>query len=311
MKVYYDIQTLPAFNNAVITIGTFDGLHNGHRKIIELMQQEATLVNGETVIITFDPHPRQIVGKENSPVFLINTLAEKIFLLQNSGIDHLVVIPFTEAFASQTAEAYIKDFLVNTFHPHTIIIGYDHHFGKDRSGNYKLLEAKADQYNFVVKEIPVHMLQDVTISSTKIRQAILQGDIETAANFLGYDYFFTGKVITGNQLGRTIGYATANIEVEEEQKLLPGNGVYAVAVKINSLEKKDYFGMMNIGIRPTIEGTKRVIEVNIFDFNKDIYGAIITVTVKKYLRNEIKFNGLEALKEQLARDKEAAILALS
>lgn len=310
MKVYYDIQTLPAFKNAVITIGTFDGLHNGHRKIIELMQQEATLVNGETVIITFDPHPRQIVGKENNPVFLINTLEEKILLLQNSGIDHLVVIPFTEAFASQPAEAYIKDFLVNTFHPHTIIIGYDHHFGKNRSGNYKLLEAKADEYNFVVKEIPVHMLQDVTISSTKIRQAILQGDIETAYNFLGYDYFFSGKVITGNQLGRTIGYATANIEVEEEQKLVPGNGVYAVAVKINSLENKDYFGMMNIGIRPTIDGKKRIIEVNIFDFNQAIYGAAVTVTIKKYLRSEIKFNGLEELKMQLAKDKEAAIVAL-
>lgn len=311
MNIYYDIQTLPAFNNAVITIGTFDGLHNGHRKIIALMLQEAEKIGGETIIITFDPHPRQIIGKENNPVFLINSLAEKIILLQNSGIDHLVVIPFTEAFANQSAEDYIKDFLVNTFKPHTIIIGYDHHFGKGRSGNYKLLEEKATKYNFVVKEIPVHMLQDVTISSTKIREALLHGDIATARNFLGYDYFFTGKVITGNMLGRMIGYPTANIEMEEIQKLVPGNGVYAVLVKINSLEKKEYFGMMNIGIRPTIDGTIRVIEVNIFDFDEDIYGKLITVTLKKHLRNEIKFNGLDALKEQLAKDKLDAMEALS
>ena len=311
MKVHYDIQTLPAFRNAVITIGTFDGLHNGHRKIIDLMLQEADSVKGETVIITFDPHPRQVVGKENNPVFLLNTLDEKIFLLQNSGIDHLVVIPFTEVFSSQTAESYIKDFLVNTFKPHTIIIGYDHHFGKDRSGNYKLLEAKAEEYNFVVKEIPVYMLKDVTISSTKIREAILHGDIDTARNFLGYDYFFTGKVIAGNKLGRTIGYPTANIEIEDNQKLIPGNGVYAVLIKINSLKIKDYSGMMNIGIRPTINGVMRVIEVNIFDFDEDIYGAMITVTLKKHLRSEIKFNGLNALKEQLAIDKVQAVSALS
>ena len=311
MKVHYDIQTLPAFRNAVITIGTFDGLHNGHRKIIDLMLQEADSVKGETVIITFDPHPRQVVGKENNPVFLLNTLDEKIFLLQNSGIDHLVVIPFTEAFSSQTAESYIRDFLVNTFKPHTIIIGYDHHFGKDRSGNYKLLEAKAEEYNFVVKEIPVYMLKDVTISSTKIREAILHGDIDTARNFLGYDYFFTGKVIAGNKLGRTIGYPTANIQIEDNQKLIPGNGVYAVLIKINSLKIKDYSGMMNIGIRPTINGVMRVIEVNIFDFDEDIYGAMITVTLKKHLRSEIKFNGLNALKEQLAIDKVQAVSALS
>ena len=311
MKVHYDIQQLPLFRNAVITIGTFDGLHNGHRKIIELMQSEAAKVNGETVIITFDPHPRQIVAREKSPIFLINTLEEKIGLLQNVNIDHLVVIPFTDTFATQSAEAYISDFLVNTFHPHTIIIGYDHRFGKDRIGDYKLMEAKATEYNYLVKEIPVHMLQDVTISSTKIREAILHSDIDTARNCLGYDYFFSGKVIQGNKLGRTIGYPTANLQISDENKLVPGNGVYAVLISSEKLNFHNLFGMMNIGIRPTVDGTTRVIEVNIFDFDKDIYGETLTITLKKHLRREVRFNGLDALKEQLAKDKISAIQALS
>jgi len=311
MKVHYNIQQLPAFHNAVITIGTFDGLHNGHRKIIALMQSEAAKVHGETVIITFNPHPRQIVAKEKAPLFLINTLEEKISLLKDAHIDHLVVVPFNEAFANQSAEQYIENFLANTFHPHTIIIGYDHRFGKGRSGDYTLLEDKQAQYNYVVKEIPVHMLEHVTISSTKIREALLHGDIETAKNFLGYDYFFTGTVIAGNKLGRTIGYATANLHIDDDYKLIPGNGVYAVTINSEKAGITDAAGMMNIGIRPTIDGTNRVIEVNIFNFDKDIYGKKLTITIKKYLRSEIKFSGLDALKEQLAKDKEAAIAALN
>ena len=310
MEVHYNIQQLPTFHNAVITIGTFDGLHNGHHKIIELMQSEAEKINGETVIITFHPHPRKIVSKDGAPLFLINTLEEKISLLQAAHIDHLVVVPFTADFASQSAEDYIKDFLVNTFHPHTIIIGYDHRFGKDRIGDYTLLEAKQAEFNYVVKEIPVHMLAQVTISSTKIREALLHGDLPSAQKFLGYDYFFNGTVIPGNKLGRTIGYPTANLQIEGDHKLVPGNGVYAVKIDCEKADIFDLKGMMNIGIRPTINGTFRVIEVNIFNFDKDIYGEILTITLKKYLRSEIKFDGLPALKAQLAIDKIQADAAL-
>jgi riboflavin kinase / FMN adenylyltransferase len=310
MTVHTNIQQLPVFKNALVTIGTFDGVHGGHQQIIQLMKSEAAGAAGETIIITFHPHPRKVIGTQNGPVYLLNTLDEKIALLEKYGIDHLVVVPFTEVFANQSAEAYIADFLVKTFHPHTIIIGHDHRFGKGRSGDFQLLEDKATEYGYEVKEIPGFMLQDMTISSTRIREALLTGDIDTANHFLGYDYFFSGKVVEGNKLGRTIGYPTANLETEDENKLVPGNGVYAVLIKNEALKIWNLSGMMNIGIRPTVDGTKRVIEVNIFDFAEDIYGETLTITIKKRLRSEVKFNGLDALKEQLAKDKEAALVAL-
>ena len=310
MTVHTNIQALPVFNNALITIGTFDGVHGGHQQIIQLMKAEAAKIAGETIIITFHPHPRKVIGTTPGPVYLLNTLDEKIDLLEKYGIDHLVVVPFTEAFASQDAESYIKDFLVSTFHPHTIIIGHDHRFGKNRSGDFQLLEDKAPEYNYEVKEIPGYMLRDMTISSTKIREALLKGDIDTANYFLGYNYFFSGLVVEGNKLGRTIGYPTANLQIADENKLIPGNGVYAVTISDAASPGVSYNGMMNIGVRPTVDGTKRMIEVNIFDFDKDIYGETLTITLKKHLRSEVKFNGLDALKAQLAKDKDAAITAL-
>jgi len=308
MQVHYDITQLPVFKNAVITIGTFDGVHSGHQQIIQQLLAEAKAINGETVVITFHPHPKMVVGAKHD-IKILNTLEEKIALLQKHGVHHLAVVPFTNEFAEQTAYAYIKDFLVARFHPHTIIIGYDHRFGAGRKGDYHLLEDEAAANNFIVKEIPEHVLQNITISSTKIRTALLNGDIETANEFLGYPYFFSGKVVEGNKLGRTIGYPTANLLVEDEYKLIPGNGVYAVEVENQKSKVKNQKlkGMMNIGIRPTVDGTKRVIEVNIFDFDEDIYGQELSASVKKKLRNEVKFNGLEELKKQLAKDKEDSL----
>jgi riboflavin kinase / FMN adenylyltransferase len=289
MQVHHNIQNLPVFKNAVITIGTFDGVHSGHQQIIRQMLSEAKAIGGETVVITFHPHPKMVVTGAKQDIKVLNTLAEKITLLQKHGVHHLVVVPFTNAFAEQTAHAYIKDFLVARFHPHTIIIGYDHRFGAGRKGDYHLLEDEAPANNFVVKEIPEHVLQDITISSTKIRTALLDGE--------------------GNKLGRTIGYPTANLSIEDEYKLIPGNGVYAAEVIVNS-ESSDVSlkGMMNIGVRPTVGGTiNRVIEVNIFNFDADIYGQELTVFIKTKLRDEIKFNGLEELKKQLAKDKEDSL----
>ncbi len=319
MKVHSDIHHLPPFRKAVVTIGTFDGVHLGHRQIIDQLKKEALAIGGETVLVTFHPHPRKILPG-HQPVPLLNTLAEKTELLEAQGIDHLVVVPFTPAFSAQTAEAYVEAFLMARFQPHTVIIGYDHRFGQNRSGDFKLLEKYAAQHAFKLIEIPGQLIDTVTISSTRIRHALLEGNAAEARRLLGYDYFFEGTVVEGNKLGRVLGYPTANLQVEEE-KLVPGNGIYAVTAEVRSRKSevgafalpsgfspqpsdfKLLNGMMSIGVRPTVGGTPRTIEVNLFDFNKDIYGCTLRVYLKKYLRPEEKFESLEALKEQLAKDK--------
>ncbi len=307
MQIHRDLANLPEFRNAVITIGTFDGVHLGHKQIIDNLKKEAAAAQGESVIITFHPHPRKVVSSVITGVRLINTLAERIELLEKTGIDHLVIVPFTEYFANQTAEEYIRDFIVEKFKPHTIIIGYDHRFGKERSGDYKLMEAKAIIYNYQLKEIPEHILHTIKVSSTNIRNAILHSNIEAANNFLGYDFFFEGEVFHGDKIGRTIGYPTANLKSTDEEKICLGDGIYAVYVTVEAVT---YKAMMSIGFRPTVNGKVRVTEVNIFDFDKEIYGQVIRVIVKKYLRNEVKFAGLEALKEQLHKDKEDSLACL-
>ena len=308
MKVYQDLSTLPVFNNAVVTIGTFDGVHLGHKQIIRQLKETAEKIGGETVIITFHPHPRKIISSVPGDIKLLNTLPEKILLLEAAGIDHLVVVPFNHAFANQTAQQYINDFLWKYFNPHTIIIGYDHRFGKGREGDYHLMDQYGASLGFEVKEITEQLMNEIIVSSTRIREALLNSDIETANKFLGYDYFFEGVVIEGNKLGRTIGYPTANLQIESDEKLIPGNGVYAVAVEIKNQksEIRNLSGMMNIGVRPTVDGKKRMIEVNIFDFDEDIYTQILRVHVKHYIRGEVKFNGLEELKAQLLKDKVSA-----
>jgi len=315
MQVHRDIDNLPDFRNAVITIGTFDGVHMGHRQIIDKLKMQAIAVKGESVIITFHPHPRKVVSSTILGIRLINTLDEKLALLGQMGIDHVVVVPFTEAFANQPAEEYIRDFLIRRFHPHTIIIGYDHRFGKERKGDYLLLEDKAAEFNYRLEEIPKHIIENISISSTNIRESILHSDIATANMLLGYEFFFTGTVVDGDKLGRKLGYPTANLKVMDEEKIVPGNGIYAVYgsikrsppgtsfVPLTQGSTDRYKGMMSIGFRPTVDGKKRVIEVNLFDFDEDIYGQSLTVFVKKYLREEIKFDGLEALVKQIDQDK--------
>ena len=307
MNIYQHLENLPVFNKAVVTIGTFDGVHKGHAKIIQQLKKEAKTVGGTSVLISFYPHPKQVLFPKKNPLFILNTQEEKIELLKKLGIDNLVIVPFTESFANQSAMEYIENFLVKHFHPYAIIIGYDHRFGKNRSGDFHLLEAEAEKFNFIVKEIPEKLLEDVIISSTKIRDALFDGDLATANAYLGYPYFFSGTVVKGNQMGRTIGFATANIAVEDEYKLIPANGVYAVTVQYDS---QLYKGMMNIGVRPTINGSDRVTEVHIFDFDKEIYGEKLRINMYAPIRNEIKFSGLEALKGQLKKDKETALSLL-
>jgi riboflavin kinase / FMN adenylyltransferase len=302
MKIHRNTEELPSFQNAVITIGTFDGVHMGHRQIIDKLKTEAKANNGETVIITFHPHPRKVVSSAILGIRLINTLDERIELLEGLGIDHLVVVPFTDAFANQPAEDYIKNFLVEKFNPATIIIGYDHRFGRDRLGDYRLLEKTASEYNFSLKEIPKHILENISISSTNIREAILHSDIETANRLLGYEFFFSGEVVHGDKLGRKLGYPTANLRIHNEEKLIPGNGIYAVYAHTQASTER-LKGMMSIGFRPTVDGKKRVVEVNLFDFDQEIYGQTVKVHVKKFLRDEVKYESIEALVEQIGQDK--------
>lgn len=306
MKVHYNLQDLPIFKNGVITTGAFDGVHKGHQKIIGRMKEIATGIGGETVIITFHPHPRKIISSVPGEIKQLTSLSERIILLEKAGIDHLVVIPFDYQFSNLSAEDYVQHFLVANFHPHTIIVGYDHRFGKGRIGNFEMLTQMGQNMGFKVEQINEQIIGNEIISSTHIRNYLQDKNIPKANELLGYAYFFDGFIVRGNQIGRTIGFPTANLHINDEEKLIPSNGVYAVRVKGKCFGSRIYDGMMNIGVRPTVDGHKKVIEVNIFDFNEDIYEQTITVLVYDYIRGEVKFNGLEALKAQLNQDVQSA-----
>lgn len=303
MQIHSDLSGLPGFERAVVTIGTFDGVHMGHQAILANLKAEAGKINGESVVITFHPHPRKVLATARTPL-LLNTLKEKTELLKGLGIDHLVVVPFNMEFAALSAREYAEDFLLKKIKPHTLIIGYDHHFGHDREGNFNLLAEYAATGAFELVQIPEKVIEHITISSTRIRNALLAGNTILAAELLGYDYFFSGTVVHGNQRGRTIGFPTANLDLGEPDKLVPGNGVYIVTAELNGAEHQ---GMMNIGVRPTVEGNGRLtIEVHLLNFDADIYDEVLTVRLKARLRNERKFESFQELKEQLFSDRAAA-----
>jgi riboflavin kinase / FMN adenylyltransferase len=289
---------------AVVTSGTFDGVHVGHQKIFNRVREVAQRHSGESVVLTFWPHPRLVLHPEDASLKLLNTFEEKAALLKDQGINHLIRIPFTKEFSQLTSEQFIRNILVETIGTKKLVIGYDHHFGKNREGSFEQLKQNAPKYGFEVEEIPRQDVDHVGVSSTKIREALEEGDIETATHFLGKPYSITGRVIAGDKLGRLMGYPTANIEIDTKYKLIPMDGIYAVTL----LHEHSYYnGMLYIGNRPTINGTKQNIEVNIFDFNKDIYGESLTIYIHKLIRGDKKFSDLEALKNQLKLDEEAAV----
>lgn len=308
MAVYYATDKLPEFKNPVITIGTFDGVHMGHKKILNKVAEIAQKVDGTSILITFNPHPRKVIFPD-MPMQILTPLDEKIKHIEAQGISHVIIAPFTKEFAQLSAEAYIKDFLVGQIQPHTIVIGYDHQFGNDRKGDISLLKALSGTYHYEVKEIEAQLIKDAAVSSTKIRAALLEGNVEHAATMLEYHYEMKGKVVKGAQLGRTIGYPTANISPNDEEQIRPANGVYAAYITHGNVK---YKAMLNIGVKPTIGSELALtIEAHLFHFDKDIYNEEVAITFIKRLREEQKFNSVDELKEQLHRDKQNALEALS
>jgi len=308
MKIYHGLDDFTRLEYAVVTSGTFDGVHVGHQKILNRLHEVAVPNGGETVVITFWPHPRLVLHPEDDSLKLLNTFEEKAELLKAQGIQHLVRIPFTKEFSQHTSEEFIVQILIETIGTKKLVIGYDHRFGKNREGSFEQLKLNASTYGFEVEEIPRQDIDHIAVSSTKIRHALEAGDIETSTHLLGMPYRLTGRVVKGDKLGRLLGFPTANIEVDTKYKLIPSDGIYVVTVKH---EHAVYGGMLYIGNRPTVNGTKQNIEVNIFDFDKEIYGESLTLYFHKLIRGDSRFKDLEELKQQLHLDKIESLRVLS
>ena len=300
MKIYRSINQFPDNINTVITIGTFDGMHKGHQYILKRLNEIALNKSLISVLLTFSPHPRHVLFPDNQDLKLLNTLDEKMDILRKSGLKSLIIHEFTKEFSRKKSVNFIRDILVNRLNMKYMLIGHDHHFGRNREGSYSELKEFSDIYSFNLEEIQAQQYNSITISSTKIRKALLDKDIDKATNFLGYSYMFSGIVIHGSKLGRKIGFPTANILLQDQNKLLPADGVYAVSINVS---KKNYFGMLNIGLRPTLESKRRQVEVHIFDFVKNIYNKNISVSIIRFIRDEKIFQDLESLKSQLIIDR--------
>jgi len=302
LKIIHAISNFSSEDKTFVTIGTFDGVHFGHQQIIKKLVNEAKKEGGKSVLLTFFPHPRMVLQKDSS-LELINTIDERSELLEKTGLDYLIIHPFSKEFSRLSALSFVRDVLVNQLNTSKLIIGYDHHFGKNREGNIEQLSEYSELYNFCVEEIPAQDIDEVSISSTKIRKAFANGHLKTANNYLGYNFMLTGTVVNGKQLGGKIGFPTANIDIKETYKLIPKTGVYVVKSEIN---KKVIFGMMNIGNRPTLNGKHQTIEVHFFDFNQNVYHQKITIETLYFLREEQKFDSVKILIHQLKKDEKIA-----
>ena len=307
MKIYQQLTDFHPPHFSVVTSGTFDGVHLGHQKILRRLQELANRKQGETVLLTYWPHPRLILQPKDKSLRLLTSLSEKVKLLEGMGVDHLIILPFTKELSQMSSEEFIRDILVDKIQTKTLVIGYDHKFGKNREGSFEYLQSHSHLFGFAIEEISRQDVDDLGVSSTKIRTALSQGDISTANKYLGRPYDLSGQVVKGQQIGRSIGFPTANIQIADNYKLLPRDGAYAVYADVNSIR---YKAILNIGDRPTVDGEKKTIEAHLIDFEGDLYGQELRIYFQEFLREEKRFESLDALKNQLAVDRERAIFIL-